>query len=92
MAQLEHDLLRTRLLTSPHVQLLRSWLILSISPVQSPPVRSADLDPLFEAVADGIDQAIIHALWRAETVTGRAGHRRHALTNLLPSWIDNLGD
>ncbi|MER2198519.1 hypothetical protein, partial [Methylobacterium brachiatum] len=33
-------LLRTRLLTSPHVRLLWSWLILSISPVQSHPVRS----------------------------------------------------
>ncbi|MEG9502975.1 MAG: transposase, partial [Methylorubrum extorquens] len=28
---------------SPHVRLLRSWLILSISPVQSQPVRSARL-------------------------------------------------
>ena len=40
LAQLQHHLLRTRLLTSPHVRLLRSWLILSISPVQSQPVRS----------------------------------------------------
>ncbi|MBE7158050.1 MAG: hypothetical protein INR62_06385, partial [Rhodospirillales bacterium] len=40
LAQLEHDLLRARLLTSPHVRLLQSWLILSISPVQSQPVRS----------------------------------------------------
>ncbi|MFY9289224.1 MAG: hypothetical protein WAP03_00775, partial [Methylorubrum rhodinum] len=49
LAQLQHDLLRTRLLTSPHVRLLRSWLILSISPAQSQPVRSvtigADHDP-----------------------------------------------
>ncbi|MCJ2054065.1 hypothetical protein, partial [Methylobacterium sp. J-070] len=40
LAQLQHHLLRARLLTSPHVRLLRSWLILSISPVQSQPVRS----------------------------------------------------
>lgn len=40
MAPLQHHLLRTRLLTSPHVQLPRSQLILSISPVQSQPVRS----------------------------------------------------
>jgi hypothetical protein len=40
LAQHQHDLFRARLLTSPHVQLLRSWLILSISPVQSQPVRS----------------------------------------------------
>ncbi|MCJ2110559.1 hypothetical protein MKK64_04970, partial [Methylobacterium sp. E-025] len=39
LTQLEHDLLRVRLLASPHVQLLWSWLILSISPVQSQPVR-----------------------------------------------------
>ncbi|MGU3422450.1 hypothetical protein, partial [Methylobacterium sp. D54C] len=41
LAQLQHNLLRVRLLTSPHVRLLRSWLILSISPVQNQPVRSA---------------------------------------------------
>ncbi|SFM11113.1 hypothetical protein, partial [Methylorubrum salsuginis] len=34
---------RARLLTSPHVRLLQSWLILSISPVQSQPVRSSSL-------------------------------------------------
>ena len=39
LAHLQHHLLRTRLLTSLHVQLLRSWLILSISPVQNQPVR-----------------------------------------------------
>ncbi|MFK5595944.1 AAA-associated domain-containing protein [Methylobacterium sp. HMF5984] len=42
LTQLEHDLLRVRLLASPHVQLLWSWLILSISPVQSQPVRPLD--------------------------------------------------
>ncbi|OAH31511.1 hypothetical protein AX289_26140 [Methylorubrum populi] len=31
---------RIELQTSPHVRLLQSWLILSISPVQSQPVRS----------------------------------------------------
>jgi hypothetical protein len=39
-AQLERDLLRVRLLTVPRGQLLRSRLILSISPVQSQTVRS----------------------------------------------------
>ncbi|WP_284245994.1 hypothetical protein, partial [Methylobacterium haplocladii] len=42
LAQLQHHLLRARLLTSLHIQLLRSWLILSISPVQSQPVTSAN--------------------------------------------------
>jgi D-aminopeptidase len=54
-------------------------------------LHDAELDPLFEAAADGIEQAIIHAIWRAETVTGRAGHMRRALTDLLPSWADILG-
>jgi len=41
------------------------------------------LDPLFEAAADATEQAILHALWRAESVTGRDGHRREALSELL---------
>jgi hypothetical protein len=40
LAQHQHDLLRTWLLSSLHPQLLWSKLILSISPVQSQPVRS----------------------------------------------------
>lgn len=46
-------------------------------------LHDAHLDPLFEAVADGIEQAILHALWRAETVTGRNGHTRLALQEVL---------
>ncbi|MEG7613880.1 hypothetical protein U2053_14650, partial [Listeria monocytogenes] len=56
LAQLQHDLLRTRLLTSPHVRLLWSWLILSISPVQSQPVRSQEVAcqvPAIAIVCDG---------------------------------------
>lgn len=41
------------------------------------------LDGLFEAVADTTEQAILRALWRAEPVTGRDGHRRQALRELL---------
>jgi D-aminopeptidase len=44
------------------------------------------LDPLFQAVADSIEQAIVHALWRAVPVTGRDGHHRVALAELLPDW------
>ena len=44
------------------------------------------LDPLFQAAADGTEQAILHALWHARTVTGRAGHRRIALADLLADW------
>lgn len=44
------------------------------------------VDPLFQAVADSTEQAIIHALWRARAVTGRDGHYRDALADLLPGW------
>jgi D-aminopeptidase len=44
------------------------------------------LDNLFQAVADSTEQAIIHALWRATAVTGRMGHQRRALADLLPAW------
>jgi D-aminopeptidase len=44
------------------------------------------LDPLFQAVADGIEQAIVHALWLATTVTGFRGHRRTALRDLFDDW------
>ncbi len=48
------------------------------------------LDALFHAAADCIEQAILHALWQAETVHGRDGHRRVALRELmpeLPQWL-----
>lgn len=44
------------------------------------------IDPLFQAVADSTEQAIIHALWQARAVTGRNGHHRSALAGLLPGW------
>lgn len=44
------------------------------------------LDSLFQAVADSTEQAILHALWLARPVTGRDGHRRRALADLLPGW------
>ncbi|CUA89822.1 L-aminopeptidase DmpA. Serine peptidase. MEROPS family S58 [Chelatococcus sambhunathii] len=47
-------------------------------------LNDALIDPLFQAVADSTEQAIIHALWRAETVTGRDGHRRQALLEVMP--------
>ena len=42
------------------------------------------LDGLFQAAADSTEQAILHALWRATAVTGRDGHHREALSELLP--------
>ncbi len=52
----------------------------------TPMLHDALLDPLFQAVADSTEQAIIHALWHARAVTGRAGHHRSALSDLLPHW------
>ena len=49
-------------------------------------LHDALLDPLFQAVADSTEQAIVHALWRAVAVTGRDGHHRAALADLLPGW------
>lgn len=46
-------------------------------------LHDACLDPLFQAAADSTEQAILHALFRAEAVTGRNGHHRAALSELL---------
>ncbi|MDQ2147319.1 P1 family peptidase [Alcaligenaceae bacterium C4P045] len=49
-------------------------------------VHETLLDPLFEAAAEACEQAIVNALWRAETVTGRDGHRRAAITDSITDW------
>lgn len=41
------------------------------------------LDGLFQAVVDSTEQAIVHALWQARALTGRDGHHRTALSDLL---------
>lgn len=46
-------------------------------------VHEGLLDPLFQAAADSVEQAIIHALWHAETVSGRSGHVRQGIRPLL---------
>lgn len=43
----------------------------------------SQLDPLFHAVADSTEQAIIHALFAAEAVKGRDNHRRRSLPDML---------
>lgn len=45
--------------------------------------HEATLDPLFRAAADCVEQAIVNALWHAEAVTGRDGHQRRALRDVL---------
>ena len=42
------------------------------------------MDGLFQAVAESIEQAILSALWHAESVTGRDGHLRQALLEVYP--------
>jgi D-aminopeptidase len=52
--------------------------------IATPPlVSDARLDPLFQAAADSIEQAILDALFSAETVSGRDGHRRISLKHAL---------
>jgi len=57
-----------------------------------PPMRpfttlaEALLDPLFEAAAEATEQAIVDALFAAETVTGFRGHVRRALIEVAPDW------
>ncbi len=46
-------------------------------------LHDARLDPLFQAAADATEQAIVHALWHAETVEGRDGQCRRALRDVL---------
>jgi D-aminopeptidase len=46
-------------------------------------LHEARFDPLFQAAADSTEQAIIHALVRATAVTGRGGHHRQSLAELL---------
>jgi D-aminopeptidase len=55
------------------------------------PLPDDALDPLFDAAADATEQSIVNALFAAETVTGCAGHVRHAITERLPDWRTRLG-
>lgn len=49
-------------------------------------LHESRLDGLFEAAVESVEQAIIHALWLAESVNGRDGNRRQALRELAPDW------
>ncbi|WP_455965698.1 DUF6065 family protein [Methylorubrum aminovorans] len=88
LAQHQHHLLRARLLPSPHVRLLRSWLILSISPVQSQPVRSLDDDPDLKAAYD--DWRSRRSAFQAHVAVGepdaiRAGWQRDYIAGRDPT-------
>jgi D-aminopeptidase len=49
-----------------------------------PLVADHCMDPLFRACADSAEQAIVDALWNAESVTGRDGHQRLSLRDSVP--------
>lgn len=49
------------------------------------------LDPLFHAAADSVEQAIVHALFAAETVRGRDGNVRISLRDRLAEHPDLPG-
>ncbi|MET3230019.1 UNVERIFIED_ORG: D-aminopeptidase [Burkholderia sp. 1263] len=49
-----------------------------------PLLADACLDPLFQACADSVEQAIVDALWRATSVTGRDGRKRLSLHDSVP--------
>jgi D-aminopeptidase len=49
-------------------------------------LHESRMDDLFEAGADACEQAILHALWRSTPVTGRGGHHREALADLIADW------
>lgn len=51
-----------------------------------PKLRDDALDPLFDAAAEATEQAVVNALFAAETVEGRDRHVRTAITARLPDW------
>lgn len=55
-------------------------------------VRDADLAEAFTAAAEATEEAVLNALCRAETMTGRDGHVRHALPLAeLQVWAQHRG-
>jgi len=59
--------------------------------LEQPVLAEPLLEGLFEAAAEATEQAIVDALFRAETVTGFEGHVRHALLDLAPDWASLPG-
>jgi len=50
-----------------------------------PPILAdTRLDPLFQACADSVEQAIVDALWSATSLSGRDGNRRLSLLDAAP--------
>lgn len=53
-------------------------------------IRDDALDPLFDAAAEATEQSIVHALFAAESVEGREGHQRAAITARIPDWRERI--
>jgi D-aminopeptidase len=49
-----------------------------------PMLADSRLDPLFQACAESVEQAIVDALWSATSLSGRDGHRRLSLLDAAP--------
>jgi D-aminopeptidase len=54
-------------------------IFLALSTARGEPLPDADLDPLFEATVDATEEAVVNALWHAETRVGRERRVAHAL-------------
>jgi D-aminopeptidase len=52
-------------------------------------LHETHVDTLFGACAEAVEQAIVHAMWRATPVTGLDGHHRRAITEVVPAWRDD---
>ncbi|MBB3211728.1 D-aminopeptidase [Herbaspirillum sp. Sphag1AN] len=64
-------------------QTVPQWQPAQVAVSQFQCMHDALLDPLFHAAADSIEQAIINALFAADAVTGRDGHQRQTLRDML---------
>ena len=72
-----------------------AWRVPQLADEPMPAVallHEAALDGFFQAAAEATEQAILHALFAATSVSGRDGHRRYALTDLAPDWRALLHD
>ena len=56
------------------------------TPLSLQRLPDTQMDSLFQAAADAVEQAIWKALFHAETVHGRDGHVRWTLQDILPDW------
>jgi D-aminopeptidase len=54
-------------------------IFLALSTARGEPLPDADLDLLFEATVDATEEAVVNALWHAETMVGRHGRVAPAL-------------